>query len=109
MVQLAWSVFSVLVLIGVIYTWKYIEDNKAYSLQKFTCEYERIQWLRKHGYVGQDGQPIKCPYCGGYHFEERDKYCEEVWGSMYPVEYDVVCTGCGKGVCHFAYGAYIDY
>lgn len=112
MVELAWIVFGALFLAGLIYTWKFIEYNKKYELQKFDSIDAKMDWLESHGYVGEDGQPIKCQYCANDDFRKihtANIIYDEAWGSMIPVEYDIVCPHCNKIICHFAYGAYLYY
>lgn len=110
MVELAWIVFSVLIVAGIVYTWKFVEKNKKYELQHFDSNFDRIIWLRDNEFIGDDNQPIKCMYCANDNFKKMyvdNIVYEEAWGGNIPVAYDLFCPECHKLICHYAYGAYV--
>lgn len=84
----------------------YLEDNLNNDLMNnkdinIDNTYDKyIKMMIDEGYIDNNLEPIKCPYCDENDLEDRNKYYE----GGYLVECQVYCKNCGKKVGHYAYG-----
>lgn len=70
----------------------------------YNLKYDFMDWIaKKRGYISDDYEPLKCP-CGSTELEDTNKdYLNECYRNTV-LEYDCVCSKCGKLLGHWAYG-----
>lgn len=80
-----------------IRSWNTIKQDKLSSI---FLKKDMTGRLFQAGYVAEDGEPIKCEYCGSRDLEDCDFYKED----LYVVEYNKRCKQCRKYLGTWAYG-----